>query len=102
MKDKVFIAFFDAKSKTYTDRKYYQEFIKKLKGEGFLMLQKSVYVRYMSGSRTLVEEAERIKKFTPKTVKLCLLSLSAEIFTSMVWLNCSLPDILHKDDIICI
>ena len=102
MKDKIFIAFFDALMKTYTDRKNYQKFLKNLKGEGFLMLQKSVYVRYVGGSRTLKAEAERLKRITPSTIKLCVFSISPEVFTSMIWLNCSLPDIVKKEDIICI
>lgn len=102
MSGKVFFAFFDAQMKTYIDRKNYQSFIKGLKAEGFLMLQKSVYVRYMAGSRSLACEAKRIRKFIPGSVKLCLLALSEDAFRSMAWLNCSLPDIVQKDDIICI
>ena len=102
MKDRVFVVFFDAKMKTYTDRKNYQTFSRALKGEGFLMLQKSVYMRYVRGNRTLKAEADRIKKITPSTIQVCLFSITAEVFTSMVWLNCPLPEIVDRRDIICI
>lgn len=102
MKEKVYIVFFDADMKTETDRKIYQKFIKDLKREGFLMLQKSVYVRYINSSRTPIAQAERIKKITPQKIHVYILPLSVNVFMSTVCLNSVLPDIIKKNDIICI
>ena len=41
---------------------------------------------------------DRIKKITPSTIQVCLFSITAEVFTSMVWLNCPLPEIVDRRD----
>ena len=99
MYDKIFLVFFDAKMKTYTQRKAYQNFVKKLKGSGYSMLQKSVYYRRYIGTCE-ADHICKIKNFTPPSVQVRILLLSDKKFSTMENVNCELPE--KEDDIICV
>lgn len=88
--------------KTRANRKKYRIFLRKLKGEGFLSLQKSVYFRVFYGSRGLAEETARIRNITPDSVQVHLIELPMRTFLAMSNLNCRAPEIRKKDEIICI
>ena len=102
MSEKIFVVFFDAKMKTYTDRKQYSSFVKQLKGDGFCMLQKSIYFKLCVDSSSLKSQSERLKRFTPDTIQTIILSISPQSFNDGVYFNCKKPDFLKNKSIICI
>ena len=99
---KVFMAVFDAKMKTYTDKRNYRLFARALRREGFLYVQHSVYARHMEGSRSLAVQAERIRRFTPSSIRVYVFALPVAVFLKTAAVNCELPEIVKTCDIICI
>ena len=59
------LIFFDVPTKTVEDRKNYRRLHKSLIKEGFLMIQKSVYVRVLMNKQSARYLEERIRKVTP-------------------------------------
>ena len=102
MKNKVFLLLFDARMKTSSDRHNYSAFLRKLKGEGFVSLQKSVYMRNFCGSRPLKEETKRIRRFTPESIQVRILELPVKTFAAMGNVNCDLPKLAQDADVICV
>lgn len=100
MSEKVFAVFFDAKMKTYIDRKQYVSFVKQLKGDGFCMLQKSIYYKFCVDSSSLKSQSERIKRFTPDTIQAIILSIPPQSFNDGVYFNCKKPVFLKNKSIV--
>ena len=95
------MALFDAKMKTYVQRKQYQVFLKELKGLGYQMLQKSVYYRIREDAAAAVSEYNRIRKIVPGSVEVRIVVLAQKMFEQMLSINCELIDI-EFSKIICI
>ena len=102
MTEKVFLVMFDAKMKSSADRSNYRTFITALKREGFIQLQKSVYVRMFGGSRTLLAESARIARFTPSTVAVRVLELPSSVFDAMRDINCEPCRFMPLGRVICV
>ena len=102
MPNKVFLAIFDAKMKTYVNRKDYARFLKKLKGEGFLLLQKSVYIKHSISYETIEGLSAKIKKILPVSVGLILLAIPIEIVKNGEYCNCLKPNLIENKTIICV
>ena len=100
LREKVFAVSFDAAMTAPEERKNYREFVRSLKKEGFVMLQRSFYVRHFEGSRSLRAEADRITAFTPETVQVCIFSLPIANYEDMVQLNCDNKESVIEDTII--
>ena len=92
---------FDAKMKTYVQRKQYQVFLKELKGLGYQMLQKSVYYRIREDAAAAVSEYNRIRKIVPGSVEVRIVVLAQKMFEQMLSINCERIDI-ESSKIICI
>ena len=88
MNDRVFVLFFDAKMLTIVNRREYQRFLKELKGNGYGILQKSVYIKNALNDARVVNEERRIREFTPSSIEIRLLLLSRNVFDSMININC--------------
>lgn len=95
------MALFDAKMKTYVQRKQYQVFLKELKGLGYQMLQKSVYYRIREDAAAAVSEYNRIRKIVPGSVEVRIVVLAQKMFEQMLSINCERIDI-ESSKIICI
>ena len=94
------MALFDAKMKTYVQRKQYQVFLKELKGLGYQMLQKSVYYRIREDAAAAVSEYNRIRKIVPGSVEVRIVVLAQKMFEQMLSINCERIDI-ESSKIIC-
>ena len=95
------MALFDAKMKTYVQRKQYQVFLKELKGLGYQMLQKSVYYRIREDAAAAVSEYNRIRKIVPGSVEVRIVVLAQKMFEQMLSINCERID-MESSKIICI
>ena len=60
MKEKIFVLFFDAKMETVVQRKEYQSFLKEIKKIGYIILQKSVYIKHVCDDQRLKEETKKM------------------------------------------
>ena len=92
MTGKVLLVMFDARMKTFTDKRNYRVFQRKLIGEGFSILQKSVYIRSATSSATSASQIARIKKFTPSGIKVRIICLPQHVFECMINVNCDVVD----------
>lgn len=99
--ERILIAMFDARMKTFTDRRGYRIFLRKLIGEGFTPIQKSVYLKKVANSTAQNLQITHVKKFTPSNIKVYIISLSQSVFDGIVNINC---DIIKTDlpNIICV
>lgn len=102
MNGKVFIVLFDAKMKTSTNKRQYLSFTKLLKRDGFILLQKSVYIKFCVESLSLESQSCRIKKFTPANIRTIILSMPVNMLLEGVYLNCEKPEFIENKSIICI
>lgn len=99
--DKALIVMFDARMKTFTDRKNYRVFARKLAGEGFTAVQKSVYIKSITSCAALNARILRIKKFTPSSIQVRIIVLPPSVLNSMVNINCDAPE-CDLPTVICI
>lgn len=91
---------FDAKVKTYTQRKAYATFLRNIKALGYKMWQKSVYVRYTDNSLKLNDEKKRLNGIAPPTVSLIILSMPYCQYEDIVNINCEKLDFYNRHHII--
>ena len=101
MKEKIFVLFFDAKMETVVQRKEYQSFLKEIKKIGYIILQKSVYIKHVCDDQRLKEETKKINNITPKTIEVRLLSLTRTMFEKISNINCEKVKLLENNSIIC-
>lgn len=102
MTEKVFIVLFDAKMKTYTDRRQYIDFLKLLKRNGFRLLQKSVYLKFCVDSSSLKTQSNKIKQFTPNNIRVIILEIPLRVFANGSYFNCKSPELLKNKTIVCV
>ena len=93
---------FDARVKTYTERKAYTDFLKELKKDGYVSLQKSVYVKYSDSCASFLTESAKIDRVTPKSIQVRLLKLTYAAYLQIVDINCEKVVFYEKEDVICV
>lgn len=86
---------FDLPVETAKERKEYQQFVKFLKGEGFIMFQKSIYVKLSINEASVKLLEKTIRNNLPKDGIISMLTLTENQFNSICVL---LGDI--KNDVI--
>ncbi len=93
------ILFFDLPMTTSTEARNYRKFVKLIKSEGFLMLQKSVYIK-LSINQTNVEITKNnIKAKVPKDGHIALLVITEKQFSSIQYLLGDFEtDIINNED----
>jgi len=74
---------FDLPVETSNQRKAYRGFVKKIKGEGFVILQKSIYTKLLVNSGSLDSEMKFIKKSVPKEGIVSVLSITEKQFQTI-------------------
>ena len=102
MSEKVFLVTFDAKVKTYVQRREYAAFVKQLKSFGYLMVQQSVYAKYSDRCGAEESEKRKILAITPATVEVRVFVLSYAQFAQSWTLNCNAINFAAKERIICV
>ncbi len=68
--------FFDLPTETQSDRKAYADFRKKLQGDGFTMMQYSVYVRHCTSSESADVHTNRVKAILPENGQISILRIT--------------------------
>ena len=102
MSEKVFFVLFDAKIKTSAEKRQYCLFVKRLKREGFSLMQKSVYIKYCVDSLSLKVQSGRIRRFTPNNIQVIILSVSKQAFVNGTYYNCRCPRLQENKSVFCI
>lgn len=74
---------FDLPVETSTQRKAYRGFVKKIKGEGFVILQKSIYTKLLVNSGNLDKEIKLIKSAVPAEGMVSVLSITEKQFQTI-------------------
>lgn len=93
------ILFFDLPMGTSSETRNYRKFIKLIKSEGFLMLQKSVYVKLSIHQANVESTKHNIKANVPKDGNIALLVITEKQFSSMEYLLGNLEtDVLNTED----
>lgn len=77
------ILMFDLPVETSQDRKTYRKFLKFIKGEGFVMLQKSVYTKFHVNRANLTNEKRLIMSKAPMDGIVSLISITEKQFQTM-------------------
>lgn len=77
------ILFFDLPSVTAEEQKAYRNFVKRIKREGFYMLQESVYVKMAINNQVSQGTIQRIKTFLPKSGDIMVLTVTERQFSAM-------------------
>lgn len=75
--------FFDLPTETKTERQAYADFRKKLQGDGFNMMQFSVYVRHCATSESADVHAKRVKNMLPESGQVSILRVTDKQFGNM-------------------
>jgi CRISPR-associated protein Cas2 len=76
-------AMFDLPTDTKKARKNYREFRDKLLGDGFAMLQYSVYARYCASTENTVVHRQRVKNALPPDGEIRLVTITDKQFEKM-------------------
>lgn len=63
MRKRILIVMFDLPMTTKQEQKSYRNFIKKLKSEGFVMLQKSIYAKCIRGKEALNVYETKVRSY---------------------------------------
>lgn len=80
------IVFFDLPSITYSERKAYQNFRKKLIKDGFIMLQESVYCKLTLNNSIVKSEISKLEKVKPKKGSIAILTITEKQFSQIKYL----------------
>lgn len=75
--------FFDLPTETQTDKKAYAEFRKKLQGDGFTMMQYSVYVRHCTSSESADVHTKRVQNILPENGQISILRITDKQYGNM-------------------
>ena len=77
------ILFFDLPSVSKTDHREYAKFVKKIKNEGFVMFQESVYTKLCINESVVDSTLKEIKRNLPKDGIVSVLSITEKQFASI-------------------
>lgn len=80
------MVFFDLPMEKSKQRKAYTKFLKELKKQGFLMLQKSVYIKLSINLANVDVTRKNIKKILPSEGNVFLLVITEKQFSSIEYL----------------
>lgn len=75
--------FFDLPTETKEDRQAYADFRKRLQGDGFTMMQFSVYVRHCSSSESADVHTRRVQAILPENGQISILRVTDKQFGNM-------------------
>ena len=75
--------FFDLSTETKKDRQAYADFRKRLQGDGFTMMQYSVYVRHCPSSENADVHTKRVQNLLPETGQVSILRVTDKQFGNM-------------------
>lgn len=75
--------FFDLPTETKKERKIYADFRKRLQGDGFTMMQYSVYVRHCASSECADVHTQRVKNILPECGQVSILRITDKQFGNM-------------------
>lgn len=75
--------FFDLPTDTKEERKNYADFRKRLQGDGFIMMQFSVYVRHCVSSEVADMHTKRIQSFLPQEGNVSILRVTDKQYGNM-------------------
>lgn len=74
---------FDLPTDTKIDRKHFAQFRKRLKKDGFTMMQYSIYIRHCNSSENADVHIRRVKSFIPPKGEVIIFSLTDKQFGSL-------------------
>lgn len=77
------LVFFDLPTETKKDRKAYAQFRKSLQGDGFTMLQMSIYVRHCASMENAEVHIKRVKKALPEFGHVAIMCITDKQFSSI-------------------
>ncbi len=80
----VLMIMYDLPVETSVQRRHYARFRKELIGDGFIPVQKSVYIRLIRNVSTVMEDVRIIKAIAPKEGTVHLITLSLSEFESFM------------------
>lgn len=75
--------FFDLPTETKEERKVYADFRKRLQGDGFSMMQFSVYVRHCASSESADVHTKRVQNILPECGQISVLRVTDKQFGNM-------------------
>ena len=79
----VILLFFDLPVLTASERHNYQHFVKNIKKEGFVSLQKSIYIKQIGNIKTKQQDIRKISNMSPSEGTIYALTLSQDQFARM-------------------
>ena len=74
---------FDLPVETSHNRKEYRRFVKFIKGRGFLMMQKSIYIKLLVNDQAFEQERRYILSSIPQDGVISLLSITEKQFQAI-------------------
>lgn len=80
------LLFFDLPMETAIDRRAYSKFRKNLIKDGFIMMQKSVYVKLLLNNTDVTTIKKRVNKYKPKDGIIQVLVITEKQFNSIEFL----------------
>ncbi|MBR4840635.1 MAG: CRISPR-associated endonuclease Cas2 [Paludibacteraceae bacterium] len=75
--------FFDLPTESKKDRQVYADFRKRLQGDGFTMMQFSVYIRHCASSESADVHTQRIRNILPESGQVSILRVTDKQFGNM-------------------
>jgi CRISPR-associated protein Cas2 len=75
---------FDLPTQSKAERKKYAKFRKELQGDGFTMMQYSVYTRHCPSRENAHVHISRIKKMTPKDGHVSILEITDKQYSRII------------------
>ena len=92
------ILMFDLPMETSAERKRYRKFLKFLKEQGFVMLQKSVYIKLNINSSVLETQKKEINKNVPQDGFVSILNITEKQFQTIEHLIGDSPSLIIDND----
>ena len=93
------LVFFDLPTETAADRRVYRRFRKLLIGNGFLMLQESVYCKLLLNSTAQNAMTELLRRNRPPAGTVQILTVTEKQFAKMEYITGSMQsDVIDTDE----
>lgn len=91
--DGYLLLFFDFPSENNYEKQKYNKFIINITKNGYILLQKSVYYKYLRELKMLEYEIDKLKKESIKNANIKAIRLTRKQFECMINLSGNTPDI---------
>ncbi len=101
MTEGVYMLIFDAKVETAVQKRSYRDFVKKIKGIGYIMVQKSVYIKADETNKSLASEKKQIFANLPSSISVMFLRLTKNEYENIEFVNMDSRGELNFGPIIC-